>query len=68
MSHVESEAFMQNAQTFLVECEVCDRIATIASSKTPGIYICSSCWDDLRNQSHHSSKEHSPVSGHPERI
>jgi hypothetical protein len=64
--HVESEAFMQNKQTFLVECEICDRIATISTSKSPGIYICTPCWDDLRNTSLHSSTEQSPVSGHPE--
>lgn len=64
--HVESEAFMLNPQTFLVECEICDRIATISTSKSPGIYICTPCWDDLRNTSLHSSTEQSPVSGHPE--
>ncbi|EQD24171.1 MAG: hypothetical protein D084_Lepto4C00552G0001 [Leptospirillum sp. Group IV 'UBA BS'] len=58
---------MQNAKTFLVECEICDRVSTVTSSREAGLYICSSCWNDFKNLAHHTPKEHNPQSGHPER-
>jgi ribosomal protein L37AE/L43A len=57
---------MQNAKTFLVECEICDRIATVTTSRGSGIYICSSCWSDFKEQASSSHKEHDSQSGHPE--
>lgn len=57
---------MHNAKTFLVDCEICDRSATIASSREPGIYICSSCWSDFKEQSDPLPKERNFPSGHPE--
>lgn len=58
---------MQNAKTFLVECEICDRISTVTSSREAGLYICSSCWNDFKDLAHHTPKEQDPQSGHPER-
>jgi hypothetical protein len=57
---------MQNAKTFLVECEICDCIATVTSSRGSGIYICSACWRDFKELSDPSPKEHNSQSGHPE--
>lgn len=59
---------MRTAETFLVDCEICDRVATITSSKEPGLYICSSCWNDFKEESDPLHKEQNSRSGHPERI
>ncbi len=58
---------MQVAKTFLVECEICDRVSSVTSSREAGLYICSSCWQDFKDLALHSSKEQNPQSGHPER-
>jgi len=59
---------MQNAKTFLVDCEICDCVSTVTSSREPGIYICSTCWSEFKELSDPSHKEHDSQSGHPELI
>ena len=59
---------MQTAKTFLVECEICDRVSSVTSSREAGLYICASCWQDFKDLALHSSKEQNPQSGHPERF